>query len=73
LGSSTVHFALRVAATVLDSHRVIAYFATQGITTIERLITDNAWAHRYSLRDLCAAAGIKQVFIRPTARGRTAG
>ena len=33
--------------------------------SIERLMTDNAWAYRYSLRELCAAAGIKQVFIRP--------
>ena len=28
-------------------------------------MTDNAWAYRYSLRDLCATTGIKQVFIRP--------
>jgi transposase InsO family protein len=45
--------------------RAIDYFASHGITSIERLMTDNAWAYRYSLRDLCAAAGIKQVFIRP--------
>ena len=45
--------------------RAIDYFASHGITTIERLMTDNAWAYRYSLRELCAAAGIKQVFIRP--------
>jgi len=45
--------------------RAIDYFATQGITTVERLMTDNAWAYRFSLRELCAAAGIKQVFIRP--------
>lgn len=45
--------------------RAIAYFAGHGITRIERLMTDNAWAYRYSLRELCAAAGIKQVFIRP--------
>ena len=28
-------------------------------------MTDNAWAYKYSLRDLCAATGIKQIFIRP--------
>ena len=45
--------------------RAIDYFAAHGIGRIERLMTDNAWAYRYSLRELCAAAGIKQVFIRP--------
>jgi transposase InsO family protein len=45
--------------------RAIDYFATHGITRIERLMTDNAWAYRYSLREVCATAGIKQVFIRP--------
>jgi transposase InsO family protein len=45
--------------------RAIDYFAAHGIDRIEQLMTDNAWAYRYSLRDLCAAAGIKQVFIRP--------
>jgi transposase InsO family protein len=45
--------------------RAIAYFAAQGITQIERLMTDNAWAYRYSLRDLCAHHGIRQKFIKP--------
>jgi transposase InsO family protein len=45
--------------------RAIAYFAVHGITRIERLMTDNAYAYRYSLRELCAAHGIRQVFIRP--------
>jgi transposase InsO family protein len=45
--------------------RAIAYFDTHGITRIEQVMTDNAWAYRYSLRDLCAATGIQQVFIRP--------
>jgi transposase InsO family protein len=45
--------------------RAMNYFAAHGITTIERLMTDNAWAYRFSLRQLCAAHGIKQVFIRP--------
>jgi len=45
--------------------RAIDYLAAHSITNIERLMTDNAWAYRYSLRELCATAGIKQVFIRP--------
>jgi transposase InsO family protein len=45
--------------------RAIAYFAAHGITRIERLMTGNAWAYRYSLRDLCAERDIKQKFIRP--------
>jgi transposase InsO family protein len=45
--------------------RAIAYFAAHGITRIERLMTDNAWAYRYSLREMCAAHGIRQTFIRP--------
>jgi transposase InsO family protein len=45
--------------------RAIAYFAAHGITRIERLMTDNAWAYRYSLREVCAAHQIKQKFIRP--------
>ena len=31
--------------------RAIDYFAAHGITRIERLMTDNAWAYRCSLRD----------------------
>ncbi|OYO18935.1 IS481 family transposase [Enemella dayhoffiae] len=45
--------------------RAIAYFAAHGITRIERLMTDNAWAYRYSLRTLCAENGITQKFIKP--------
>jgi transposase InsO family protein len=45
--------------------RAIAYFASHGITHIEELMTDNAWAYRYSLRDICAIHGIKQIFIKP--------
>ncbi|EON21944.1 hypothetical protein CF8_4261 [Nocardioides sp. CF8] len=45
--------------------RAIAYFATHGITQIERLMTDNAWAYRWSLRKVCADHDIKQKFIKP--------
>lgn len=45
--------------------RAIAYFAGHGIHRIERLITDNAWAYKWSLRDVCAEHGIRQKFIKP--------
>lgn len=45
--------------------RAIGYFAAHGITRIERLMTDNAWAYRWSLREVCAAHQIRQKFIRP--------
>jgi transposase InsO family protein len=45
--------------------RAIGYFAAHGITRIERLITDNAWAYRYSLGEVCAVHGIRQKFIKP--------
>jgi transposase InsO family protein len=45
--------------------RALDYFAAHGITRVERLMTDNAWAYRYSLRELCGRRGIGQKFIRP--------
>ena len=45
--------------------RAIAYFATFGITRIEELMTDNAWAYRWSLREVCTAHRIEQLFIKP--------
>ena len=45
--------------------RALDYFAARGITRVERLMTDNAWAYRWSLRELCATRDIRQVFIRP--------
>ncbi|MGC5224739.1 IS481 family transposase [Micromonospora sp. DT81.3] len=45
--------------------RAIGYFAAHGITRIEQLITDNAWAYRWSLREVCVAHGIRQKFIKP--------
>jgi transposase InsO family protein len=45
--------------------RAIDFFAAYGITRIERLMTDNAWAYRYSLRQICAAHGIQHKFIKP--------
>lgn len=45
--------------------RAADYFRTHGIAHIERLMTDNAWAYRYSLREVCADLGTRQVFIKP--------
>ena len=45
--------------------RAIDYFAAHGITRIERLITDSAWAHRWSLRTICAEHEITRKFSKP--------
>ena len=45
--------------------RAARYFAAHGIAEIERVMTDNAWAYRYSLGQAVAELGAKQVFIRP--------
>ena len=46
-------------------NRAAAYFVAHGITQIERIMTDNAWAYRWSLREVAAALGARQVFIKP--------
>jgi transposase InsO family protein len=45
--------------------RAAAYFTAHGITRIERIMTDNAWAYRWSLRDVVAGLGARQLFIKP--------
>jgi transposase InsO family protein len=45
--------------------RAAAYFASHGITRIERVMTDNAWAYRYSLREVVEQLGARQKFIKP--------
>jgi transposase InsO family protein len=45
--------------------RAAAYFKAAGITRIERVMTDNAFAYRFSIGDVVAALGAKQVFIKP--------
>jgi transposase InsO family protein len=45
--------------------RAAAYFAGHGIDRIERVMTDNAWAYKYSLRNVCASIGARQKFIKP--------
>lgn len=47
--------------------RAAEYFASRGITHIERVITDNHLSYRrsYDVRDALAAIGAKHKFIRP--------
>jgi transposase InsO family protein len=45
--------------------RAAAYFAAHGITRIERVMTDNAWAYRWSLRAVVTELGARQKFIKP--------
>ena len=45
--------------------RAAAYLAAHGITRIERIMTDNAWAYRWSLRAVSADLGANQIFIKP--------
>lgn len=45
--------------------RAAAYFAAHGIDRIERVMTDNAWAYKWSLREVCTALGARQIFIKP--------
>jgi transposase InsO family protein len=45
--------------------RAATYFAAHGITRIERVMTDNAWAYKHSLREVVARLGARQKFIKP--------
>lgn len=45
--------------------RAADYFRSRGIDQIERIMTDNAWAYRWSLREIAATLGARQIFIRP--------
>jgi transposase InsO family protein len=45
--------------------RAAAYFAARGITRIERVMTDNAFAYKHSLKGVCAEIGARQKFIKP--------
>jgi transposase InsO family protein len=45
--------------------RAAGYFADHGIPAIERLMTDNACAYRWSLRQVVAELGTRQLFIKP--------
>jgi transposase InsO family protein len=45
--------------------RAADYFADHGIRRIERVMTDNAWAYRWSLRQVVTELGARQLFIKP--------
>ena len=47
--------------------RAAAYFAGKGITRIERVMTDNAFAYRHSsdFKRVCAVLAATQKFIKP--------
>jgi transposase InsO family protein len=45
--------------------RAAAYFADHGIDRIERVMTDNAWAYKWSLREVITVLGARQKFIKP--------
>jgi transposase InsO family protein len=42
-----------------------AYFADHGISRIERVMTDNAWAYKHSIRGVVAELAAQQKFIKP--------
>jgi transposase InsO family protein len=44
--------------------RAATYFAAHGITRIEQVMTDNAWAYKWSLRAVLAQLGARQIFIK---------
>ena len=45
--------------------RAAAYFSACGIARIERVMTDNAWAYKWSLRAIITELGARQIFIKP--------
>ncbi len=51
--------------------RAADYFTAHGITRIKQTMTDEAWAYRWSLREVVAGLGARQLFIKPTAPDRT--
>jgi transposase len=53
-------------------HDTFTYVAAHSIAQIERLMTDNAWAYRYSLPETVTRLGAKQIFIRPHCPDRSA-
>ena len=47
--------------------RAAGYFAAHGITTIDQVMTDNAFAYRHStaVKNAVTAIGARQIFIKP--------
>jgi len=65
LAYSEIHADEKGATCAAFLRRAADYFADHGIERIERVMTDNAFAYRFSLRDIVAELGAKQIFIRP--------
>jgi transposase InsO family protein len=59
----------RTVSRILGRHRVPRLAALDPITgavitRIQEVMTDNAWAYKHSLRQVVAALGARQIFIR---------
>jgi transposase InsO family protein len=67
LAYSEIHDDETAATCAAFLTRAADYFATHGITTIERVMTDNAFAYRHgqAFIDAVAAIGAVQKFIKP--------
>lgn len=67
LAYSEIHDDERVDTCAGFLLRAAAYFATHGITSIERVMTDNAFAYRHgrAFIDAVETIGAKQKFIKP--------
>lgn len=52
LAYSEIHSDEKGATCAAFLRRALAYLAVHGIDRVERLMTDNAWAYRYSLRSV---------------------
>ncbi len=65
LAYSEIHADEKGATCAAFLARAAAYFAAHGIDRIQRVMTDNAWAYRYSLREVITALNARQKFIRP--------
>lgn len=67
LAYAEIHPDEKGATTAAFLHRAAAFFATHGITRIQRVLTDNAWCYRHS-HDFAAALttlGARHKLIRP--------
>lgn len=67
LAYSEIHSDEKADTTAAFFARAIDFFDAHGITTIERLMTDNAFNYRHGrrLRELLELHGIRHKFIRP--------
>ena len=67
LAYSEIHPDEKAPTVAAFFNRALDYFANHGIDRVDQLITDNAFAYRYGhdLKEVCAARGIEQIFIKP--------